>query len=304
MIGARRDRVRRKAHATRAVGEDDGVSADPRSESDDASLVLSAPRLPQLPVVVEGGLDLTVGAVVAVTRPVLGVSVALARALAPLARDAAVLVARPPLVPEPLTLGHLADRLSTRGRLVREAAGHDLLDASGQTLDVVVPAVLDPVLDRIDLTALVLSRVDLGRLVSGVLDRMDLTEIVLERVDLQRVVEAALESLDLTEIVQTQVDLAALAEEVIDEVNLPEIIRESSTGVAAELVDGTRMRAVTGDEFINSWIDRILLRRKERHLDAPGTPESESVFDSATSDPEAFATSPDVADAGQVSADE
>lgn len=255
-----------------------------RSHGDESSVVVPVPRTPQLPAAVEGGLDLAAGAVVVVARPIVGVTVALARALAPLARDTAVLVARPPLVPEVLTLGHLADRLSARGRLVREAAGHDLVDVSGQTLDLMVPSVLDPVLDRVDLTALVLARVDLGRLVNAVLDRMDLTEIVLERVDLQRVVEAALESLDLTEIVQTQVDLAAIAEDVIDEVNLPEIIRESSTGVAAELVDGTRMRAVTGDEFVNSWIDRILLRRKQRHLDAPGRPDSESALEGADLD--------------------
>ena len=70
--------------------------------------------------------------------------------------------------------------------------------------------------------------------------------MVLDRVDLKRIVETAIESIDLTEIVRTQVDVASLAEEVIEEVNLPEIIRESSTGVAAEVVDTARISAVSG----------------------------------------------------------
>jgi hypothetical protein len=70
--------------------------------------------------------------------------------------------------------------------------------------------------------------------------------------------------------VRTQVDLAGIAEEVIDEVNLPEIIRESSTGVAAEVVDGARMSAVSGDELVSRWVDRVLLRRQKRRTEVPG----------------------------------
>ena len=96
---------------------------------------------------------------------------------------------------------------------------------------------------------------------------MDLTEIVLDRVDLKAVVESAIDSIDLNDIVRTQVDLAGIAEEVIDEVDLPEIIRESSTGVAAEVVDVTRMSAVSGDELVSRWVDRVLLRRQKRRTD-------------------------------------
>jgi hypothetical protein len=126
------------------------------------------------------------------------------------------------------------------------------------------------VLQRLDITGIVLERVDLERIVTAVLDRMDLTEIVLQRVDLQAVVEAALATMDLNDIVRTQVDLAGIAEEVIDEVNLPEIIRESSTGVAAEVVDGARMSAVSGDELVSRWVDRVLLRRQKRRIEVPG----------------------------------
>jgi hypothetical protein len=248
---------------------------------------------PALPPAVESTVDVAVGAAVTVARPVVGVTLALGRAAEPFLRDTVQLLAHPPLVPERLTLGHLADRLGARGRVVRRAAGGDAAEVGGQVLDVAVPTVLDPVLDRIDLTTLVISRVDLARLVAAVLDRMDLTQVVLERVDLDpivtkvldgmdltqvvldrvdlgSVVESALDTLDLTELVRSRVDLKSIAEEVIDEVDLPEIIRGSTTGVATDVVDGGRMVAINGDEVVNRIVDRVLLRRKARRTAAAG----------------------------------
>ena len=108
------------------------------------------------------------------------------------------------------------------------------------------------------------------RYVGAVLDRMDLTEVVLERVELGRVINGALDQIDLNDLVRTRVDLASIAEEVIDDVDLPEIIRDSTTGVAGAVVDGTRLRAVEGDELVNRLVDRILLRRKARRTAAAG----------------------------------
>ena len=224
---------------------------------------------PALPASVQGPLDLALGATVVVARPVVGVTVALARAFAPLARDTVALVARPPLVPEPWTPAAWYDALAARGRTVRVAGTEDLEAAGGEALDVVIPTVLERVLDRIDLTELVLQRVDLERIVGAVLDRMDLTEVVLERVELGRVINGALDQIDLNELVRSRVDLAGIAEEVIDDVDLPEIIRDSTTGVAGAVVDGTRLRAVEGDELVNKLVDRILLRRKARRTAAP-----------------------------------
>ena len=217
---------------------------------------------PQLPASVEGPVDVALGAAVTVARPVVAVAFVAGRAVEPLVRGVWSLAARPPLVPEDWTPAAIANRLADRGRAVRFAAGADATELAGQTLDVVVPTVLDPVLDRVDLTALVIERVDLERLVGAVLDQMDLTEVVLDRVDLHRVVTAALDSLDLTQLVRDRVDVASLAEEVVEEIDLPDIIRESSTGVAGEVVDGARLSAVAGDELINRWIDRFLQRRK------------------------------------------
>lgn len=225
---------------------------------------------PQLPASVEGPLDVALGATAAVARPVVGAAVTVARATAPTVRSVWALVLRPPLVPEAWTAGALVDRLGDQGRRLRYAAGEDLTIAAGRTLDTVTPTVLEPVLDRVDITGIVLERVDLQRIVEAVLDRMDLTQVVLDRVDLKAVVESAIDSIDLNDIVRTHVDLADIAEEVIDEIDLPEIIRESSTGVAAEVVDVTRMSAVSGDELVSRWVDRVLLRRQKRRTEVPG----------------------------------
>lgn len=265
--GVRGGRVREDVPVT---GPDDSAAGS----SDDGRAMVPVVRRggPQLPASVEGPLDVAVGAAVTVARPVVATGVVVARAVSPLARGLLGVLSRPPLVPEAWAPAEIAQRFAARGRQVRFAAGEDLTVVSGQTLDVLVPSVVEPVLDRIDVTALVLQRVDLERLVGAVLDTMDLTDLVLERVDLKRLVETAIASIDLNEIVRTQVDLAGIAEEVIDEVNLPEIIRESSTGVASEVVDVARISAVAGDELVNRWIDRFLLRRNARRTASPGRP--------------------------------
>jgi hypothetical protein len=253
---------------------DSGDSAPPPAEPRALVPVVRRPG-PSLPASVEAPLDVALGAAAAVARPVVGVAGAVGRSAAPVVRGAWGLVLRPPFVPEAWTAGALVDRLGDQGRRLRYAAGEDLTVAAGQALDVVTPTVLEPVLDRVDITGIVLERVDLQRIVEAVLDRMDLTQVVLDRVDLKTVVESAIGSIDLNEIVRTHVDLADIAEEVIDEIDLPEIIRESSTGVAAEVVDVTRMSAVSADELVSRWVDRVLLRRSKRRTEVPGA-ETES----------------------------
>lgn len=231
----------------------------------------------------EHPLDVVLGAAVTVARPAVAIALVVGRAAEPLVQGALSLAARPPLVPQQWTPVEVATRLALLGSEVRVAATADLVELTGHTLDAVVPSVVDEVLDRVDLASLVVERVDLERLVGAVLDTTDLTQIVLdrvdlrrvvegaldsvdltslviERVDLHRVVETALDSLDLTQLVRDRVDVASLAEEVVDEIDLPDIIRESSTSVAGEVVDDARISAVAGDELVNRWIDRVLLR--------------------------------------------
>jgi hypothetical protein len=275
-----------------SVYDDDGTGPQ-----QPAALPVVRRAQPALPAAVEGPLDVAVGAAVVISRPVVGAADAVIRSFAPVAQSLWALALRPPLVPEQLTAGHAIDRLSERGRTVRLAAGQDVVALSDDTLDLLVPEILTRVLDRIDLTSLVLQRVDLERVatellaqldltgvvleqvdlhavVTKAIDELDLTEVVLQNVDLGSVVEAALDSMDLNEVVRTRVDVAGLAEEVIDEVDLPDIIRDSTSGVATVVVDGARISAVSADELVNRWIDRIMLRRKARRTDAPGEPES------------------------------
>ena len=245
------------------------MTDEPLAPPPQAVVPVVRPGRPALPASVQGPIDVALGAGLVVARPVVGVTVSLVGAFAPLARDTVALLARPPLVPVAWTPAAIVEGLAARGRVVRVAGVDDAEAAGAEVLDVLIPTVLERVLDRIDLTELVLQRVDLERIVDAVLARMDLTEVVLDGVDLGRVVNGALDQVDLTELVRSRVDLAGIAEEVIDDVNLPEIIRESTTGVAAEVVDGTRLRAVQGDELVNRLVDRILLRRKARETAAP-----------------------------------
>ncbi len=141
---------------------------------------------------------------------------------------------------------------------------------------------VEDVLDRVDLTSVVLERVDLDAVLGAVLDRIDLTSVVLERVDLGAVVDAALAKVDLTSLVLERVDLGAvvdaalakvdliaLAEEVIDGVDLPEIIRESTGSMASDTVRGVRMQGINADEAVGRAVDRLLLRRGRRVTEAP-----------------------------------
>jgi uncharacterized protein YjbI with pentapeptide repeats len=110
---------------------------------------------------------------------------------------------------------------------------------------------VDVVLDQMDLTSVVLTRVDLVKVVDAVLEQMDLTTIVLNRVDLVRVVDAVLD----------QMDLIALANEIIEGVDLPEIIRDSTGSMASETVKGVRMQGIGADQAVDRAVGRLLLRR-------------------------------------------
>lgn len=88
-------------------------------------------------------------------------------------------------------------------------------------------------------------------MVDEVLDHMDLTRLVLERVDIDDVVSG--------------IDLAGIAREVIDEIDLPEIIRESSGAMASETLLGMRIKGIEADERVNRAIGRVLLRRRDRN---------------------------------------
>lgn len=139
----------------------------------------------------------------------------------------------------------------------------------GAALDRVVPITMNAVLDRVDLTALVLQRVDLREVVQRTIEELDLTDVVLTRVDVDAIVAKA----DLDAIID-RLPLLELANYIIDEIDLPSIIRDSTGGIASDAINAARMQSAEVDQLVNGIIDRILLRRRQRRIDAPGTPES------------------------------
>lgn len=101
--------------------------------------------------------------------------------------------------------------------------------------------------------------------VNAVIGRMNLTEIVLDRVDIDEIVAQA----DLEKIID-RLPLIDLANYIIDEIDLPTIIRQSTGGIATEAMNSTRMQAIDADDLVQRVVDRIMLRRKARKTDAPG----------------------------------
>lgn len=146
--------------------------------------------------------------------------------------------------------------------------------AAEVTARALVAAIAAAVLEQVDLDAVV-ARVDLDQIVErldldAVVARMDLNAIV-ERLDLDRIagridVDAIAARIDVGAVV-ARVDLAGLTEQVMDEVDLGEVIRESSGTMATETVDALRVQGMRADRLLSGLVDRILLRKGERHTD-------------------------------------
>jgi hypothetical protein len=220
-------------------------------------------------------------------------------------RDAVTRLAAPVTTPAVRAARTVTDRLPAvldgpmraRGQAQRAATRA----AAESWLGYLVPRLVAAVLDRLDLTELVIRRVDLDRVaqqldVEAVLDRLDLTELVIRRVDLDRVaqqldVEAVLDRLDLTELVVSRVDLdriaraldieaiadrldlnalaaridlIGLAEQVVVGIDLPQLIRDSTGSVASEGIAEVRMQGMEADQALTHLVDRVLRRRPRR----------------------------------------
>jgi hypothetical protein len=159
--------------------------------------------------------------------------------------------------------------LRTSGELHRAAARATVEN----WLRSVVVRLVEAVLDQLDLTELVVRRVDLNRVARGldveaVLDRLDLTELVVRRVDLNRVasgidVNAIAARVDL-DAIAARLDLIGLAEQVINGIDLPQLIRDSTGSVASEGISGVRMQGMEADQAVAHFVDRLLRRPPRR----------------------------------------
>ena len=235
---------------------------------------------------VDAVIDLTLRGVVVAAHT--------ADAVAGLARPFVGLALAPPVVPRRFWPQTRLDAMTEGGRSARMQADR----IAKQVVGDLVPDVLSAVLDRIDLTQIVLDRVKLASIiaevdVNEVAAKLDIVPIV-DRVPIERIldrvdVDAIVAGVDLNAIVSridvdaiaakldldaviARLDLAGIVNRVIDEIDLPDLIRESSGAMASETVLGVRMQGIEADERVNRIVDRILLRRRARGTATHGSP--------------------------------
>jgi hypothetical protein len=108
--------------------------------------------------------------------------------------------------------------------------------ATNEVLDRVVPPLFGAILSRVDLTEIVLNNVDVNAIVAQtqldpIIDRIPMTEI---------------------------------ADYVIEEIDLPTLVRESTGGVADDILGLLRFQALETDNFLSTVVDRVLFRKKTR----------------------------------------
>ncbi|HVC72549.1 MAG TPA: hypothetical protein VNC85_02130 [Mycobacteriales bacterium] len=189
-------------------------------------------------------------------------------------RDAVSRLAAPVTGPAARAARTVADRLPDVLDGPLRAAGEAQRTAARAVVEswlgYLLPRLVGAVLDRLDLTELVVSRVDLDRVARGldveaVLDRLDLTELVMSRVDLDRIagaldIEAIAHRLDLNALA-ARIDLIGLAEQVVVGIDLPQLIRDSTGSVASEGIAGMRMQGMEADQALAHFVDRVLRRR-------------------------------------------
>jgi len=166
------------------------------------------------------------------------------------ARPVVLAVARPPLVGSPLWPEVWLRRLAETGRTYRRDAARRLR----RVLRRLAPIIVAEVLDQLDLTQLILDRVDIDRLVAranadAIADRLDLDAIV-DRVPIDRVIE--------------RVDVAGLANYVVSVIDLPAIIERSTGSLAAQAARDVRIRGIEADEMVMSLLRRVLHPRHPR----------------------------------------
>ena len=194
----------------------------------------------------------------------------------------ATLVLQPPVLPERYWPQRGIDQLADRGERARRQSARQ----AWALLDDLVPFVVDVILDLIDLTQIVIDRVNVMRIVDevdfdSIIDRLPINHIlelvdingIVARVNLDQImaridINAIASRVDIEAII-SRVDLGSIANEVIDDIDLPEIIWESSAAMGSETMVGARMQGRAADERINRIVDRVLRRRRDRNTAAP-----------------------------------
>jgi len=167
------------------------------------------------------------------------------------------------------SVGMAAYSATTMVSLVEQTITYAVTASVNAALDRLVPVIADAIIERIDLTDIVIDQVDLNRIVNTALDSLDLTQLVIDRVDVNAIVAEA----DIDAVID-RVPIIPLANYVIDEIDLPQIIRDSTSGIAGDAVSTIRKQGVGADQLVARLADRITFRHRQRKLEAPGDPES------------------------------
>jgi len=173
------------------------------------------PRLALFPLPPVSRLDVGVAAATGVVAGATSASRRLVALGKPLA-DALVL--SPPLVPEAYQPRRVVELLALRGSQQRQQLTREL----GAVLDKMVPAVVDEVLRRVDLDA-VIARLDLAKLAEDVIASVDLPEIIRE-------------------------STSAVSSETVREVRMRGISGDEAVGRAMERLRPRRRGAPTHDQ--------------------------------------------------------
>jgi hypothetical protein len=160
------------------------------------------------------------------------------------------------------------------GRAVA-AHGRSTWTREAQTQDddarAALQALAEAVLDRLDLTALVVDHLDMEVIASlidpdPIVARLDVDALI-ARVDVERLagrvdVDALAARIDMRALID-RLDLAEIATAVIEELDLPELIREAAGDTASDEVRQLRLKSVEADRIVGSAVDRVLGRRRE-----------------------------------------
>jgi hypothetical protein len=163
-----------------------------------------------------------------------------------LARPAVDLAMHPPLVPQRWHPATVLGQFESAGRASRRLGERDAVSL----LDQLLPAIVDAVLDRIDLTQIVLDRVDLARVIdavdlNAVVARVDIASII-DRVD----IDAVLAQVDL-DAVMARVDL----DKIIARVDIDSIINGLDLDAIVAAIDLNKIISTVDVNAVVSTVD-------------------------------------------------
>ena len=96
---------------------------------------------------------------------------------------------------------------------------------------------------------------------NAIIQRLDLTAIIVRQVDLEVVVREVLSRIDIDEVVD-RLPIIEIADYVIEEIDLPRLIRQSTGGVAIDAMDSLRLQSYAADERVSRITNRIFPWRR------------------------------------------